>query len=117
MVRFGVMVFMTCVWPRGLVAENFVADTKFSVDRGFFEAPFTVEITTDTTGAQIRYTLDSSLPTATHGNVYTNPLRIETTTVLRAAAFKSGYEPTNVDTHTYLFLEDVLRQPVDPLGL
>jgi hypothetical protein len=31
--------------------------------------------------------------------------------VLRAAAFKPGYLPTNVDTHTYIFLDDVVNQP------
>jgi hypothetical protein len=31
-------------------------------------------------------------------------------TTLRAAAFKTGYDATDVDTHTYLFLADVLEQ-------
>jgi len=31
--------------------------------------------------------------------------------VLRAAAFKTGFEPTNIDTQTYIFPADVLTQP------
>jgi hypothetical protein len=89
-----------------------VADTQFSIDRGFFTSQFTVEITTATAGAEIRYTTDGSIPTATTGTVY-NPLSpplITTTTTLRAAAFKTGFTPTNVDTQTYIFLDDVIEQ-------
>jgi hypothetical protein len=39
-----------------------VADTKFSHDRGFYDAPFSVTITTKTEGATILYTLDGRLP-------------------------------------------------------
>jgi hypothetical protein len=89
-----------------------VGDTSFSVDRGFYSAPFTVEITTPTSGAQIRYTTDGSAPTATTGTVYNpaSPPLISTTTTLRAAAFRTGWTPTNVDTQTYIFLDDVIQQ-------
>ncbi|HUT14357.1 MAG TPA: lamin tail domain-containing protein, partial [Thermoguttaceae bacterium] len=87
-----------------------VADTRFSVDRGFYDAPLNVEIATDTIAAEIRYTLDGSEPTATTGTVYTAPIPIAATTVLRAAAFKTGYISTNLDTQTYFFLDDVLLQ-------
>lgn len=80
-----------------------VADTSFSVKRGIYTAPFTVTITTATPGAQIRYTTDGSRPTATAGQIYTAPISISTTTVLRAAAFLPEWQPTNVDTQTYIF--------------
>jgi hypothetical protein len=87
-----------------------VRDTVFSRDRGFYTAPFTVEISTATAGAQIRYTLDGAAPTAATGEVYSGPLSIAGTTTLRAAAFKEGMKATNVDTHTYIFLEDIVLQ-------
>jgi len=87
-----------------------VADTKFNVDRGFHTAAFDLVISCETTGAEIRYTTNGTLPTATSGLVYAGPLRISATTALRAAAFKAGWLPSNVDTHTYLFLADVVRQ-------
>ncbi|MHC1764386.1 MAG: lamin tail domain-containing protein [Verrucomicrobiia bacterium] len=93
-----------------------VADTKFSVNRGIMQAPFDLVLSTATPGAEIRYTLDGSVPTASEGLVYAGPIRIERTTVVRAAAFKSEYRPTNVDTHTYIFLEDVVAQPKSPPG-
>ncbi len=93
-----------------------VADTKFSMDRGFYDIPFYVIITTETVGATIRYTTDGSTPTETYGQIYTGPIQISTTTCLRAMAYKSGWMPTNADTHTYIFLDDVARQPADPPG-
>ena len=93
-----------------------VDDTHFSHHRGFFDAPFDVVITNDTPGATIRYTTDGSAPTATTGAVYAGPVRISTTTVLRAAAFKPGAIASNVDTQTYLFLQDVIHQPAAPAG-
>ncbi len=92
-----------------------VADTKFSYDRGFYDSPFSVAITTETQGAAIRYTTDGSTPTETYGTVYTAPIPISATTCLRAAAFKPGCKSTNVDTHTYIFLDDVIRQATDPV--
>ena len=97
-------------------AMGVVADTRFSVDRGFFSVPFQVEISTDTSGAEIRYTTHGSGPTATYGEVYSGPVTISGQTVLRAAAFKPGYIPTNVDTQTYIFLGDVLNQGNSPPG-
>lgn len=87
-----------------------VKDTQFSVRRGLYSAPFTVEITTATEGAEIRYTLDSSPPTESNGEIYSGAISIDTTTVLKARAFKEGFEPTNVDTQTYIFPTAVATQ-------
>jgi len=93
-----------------------VADTKFSRDRGFYNVQFDVAITTETAGAIIRYTTDGSTPTPVYGQIYTGPIQISTTTCLRAMAYRSGWMPTNVDTHTYIFLDDVIQQPEYPGG-
>jgi hypothetical protein len=95
--------------------DGFVADTKFSHDRGFYQTNFSVTISTITAGATIRYTTNGSTPTATNGYVYTTPLPISATTTLRAAAFKDGLFPSDVDTHTYIFVSDVIRQ--SPTGV
>ena len=89
-----------------------VEDTSFSVKRGFFTTPQNVEITSLTPGAVIRYTTNSTVPTATTGLVYTGPIPVITTTVLRAAAFKDDFAPTNTDTHTYIFPEKVKTSSV-----
>ena len=87
-----------------------VADTKFSMDRGFFDTPFEVAITTATAGAEIRYTTNGSAPSAVSGVLYTGPITINRTTVLRAIATKPGFTPSNVDTHSYVFLSQVVGQ-------
>lgn len=89
---------------------GYVADTKFSHDRGFYETNFMLEITCATPGATIRYTMNGTAPSETNGFVYTGPIPINKTTVIRAAAFKPGWKPSNIDTHTYIFINDVLNQ-------
>ena len=105
--------FMTTPSPGRVNAagvQGLVGDTHFSVDRGFFTAPVEVAITCNTPDTIIHYTRNGDTPTATTGFVYTGPVVIETTTVLRAAAFRQGWLPSNVDTHSYFFLEDILTQ-------
>ena len=95
---------------------SLIADTVFSVDRGLYDAPFDVTITTLPPGANIMYTLDGSVPTTTHGIPYTGPVTISTTTVLRAIGWLPDSLPSNVDTQTYIFVEDVIQQPANIPG-
>lgn len=97
-----------------------VEDTKFSVDRGYYERPFQVVIWSDTPGAVIRYTTDGSWPSQTRGTLYAAPIVVDRTTTLRAQAFRPGFDPTNTDTQTYIFLSGpngVLGQPARPPGV
>ncbi|HDQ73309.1 MAG TPA: hypothetical protein ENN19_14635, partial [Chloroflexi bacterium] len=93
-----------------------VADTRFSLDRGVYarpadgQPPLTVALSCETPEATIRYTLDGSTPTGNHGLTYAQPIVLDRTMVIRAAAFKPGWLPSNVDTHTYIFPEDVIHQ-------
>jgi len=96
--------------------EGFVDDPEFSTDRGFFAAPFALTLVTDTPQAVIRYTTDGSPPTATTGTLYTVPIPVSTTTVIRAAAFRNGWQPSKVDAHTYVFAASVRTQPAAPAG-
>ncbi|UCG48421.1 MAG: lamin tail domain-containing protein, partial [Phycisphaerales bacterium] len=88
-----------------------VDDTKFSHNRGFYDEPFSVTIVTETEGATIKYTTDGSTPSETAGRKYRASVPIETTTCLRAMAFKTGFKPTDVDTYTYIFLDEVIQHP------
>ena len=96
--------------PNNEGLAGLVADTTFSVDRGFFDAAFSLEITSATADAQIYYTTNGQSPTPANGNLYLAPISIDQTTVLRAAAFKDGFLPTNADTQTYLFTRDIVSQ-------
>ena len=94
----------------GGIASGFVKDTQFSVDRGFFTEPFILHISSNTPGATIRYTTNGAEPTESAGKIYKGPIEISKTTMIRAAAFKTNHFPTNIDTHTYLFLNDIYNQ-------
>ncbi len=100
----------TRVW-RGLAQP-----VQFSMSRGLFEAPFSLQLGSDSPGAIIRYTLDGSLPTEANGQLYTGPLQITGTSLVRAAAFIPNHLPSEVVTHSYLFVEQVLAQPPNPPG-
>lgn len=94
-----------------------VKDTNFSIDRGFYDTPFDLAITSATPNSTIRYTLDGSLPSLSNGSTYTAPIPISTTTNVRAIAYleAENYLPTNVDTHTYIFVNDVGSQNASDL--
>lgn len=109
-ISLGFLLIPTPNTINGPVGEGFVADTTFDIDRGFFTTPFSLTISTATPDAQIRYTTNGSEPTASNGTIYTSPISINSTTTIRAAAFKAGFFATNVDTHTYFFLNDVRTQ-------
>ena len=97
---------------------GFVADTKFNPDRGFYDAPVAVTITSATTNAVIIYTTDGSVPSLSNGIAGTPPVTvtITNTTPLRARAIDPTGElaPTDVDTHTYLYLDQVAGQQAPP---
>lgn len=100
----------------GSVLAGVVAPVAFSAERGFYRTSFTVNLTTATPGATIRYTLDGSPPTESHGAIYTTPLTVQGTTLLRAGAFKPKFRPSPVETHSYLFLDNILSQSNRPPG-
>ncbi|MHC4740066.1 MAG: chitobiase/beta-hexosaminidase C-terminal domain-containing protein, partial [Planctomycetota bacterium] len=87
-----------------------VADTTFSRDRGFYDTTFDVELECETPGADIYYSVDFSGPNQVTGTEYTGPISVTQTTSIRAMAFKPGWKPTNVDTHTYIFADNVAAQ-------
>ncbi len=103
--------------------NGFVDDTHFSVKRGFYTSAQTVTVNCATPGTTLSYTLDSSLPTLTHGVLVpaqdsTSPstvtLTISSSKILRVAAFAPGLAPSGPDTQSYLFLDDIRSQPATP---
>lgn len=95
---------------------GWVSAPVFSRQHGFFSAPITIALSTETTDAVVRYTLDSSTPSATSGTLYEGPLEVSTTTILRAVAVKDGWFPSKVRTQTYLFPDNVMLQSSSPPG-
>ncbi|MBM3883057.1 MAG: hypothetical protein FJ387_25630 [Verrucomicrobia bacterium] len=93
-----------------------VPPVHFNVGRGLFAEPFALILSTRLEGAQIRYTTNGSEPTEANGLTYAGPLQVAGTQVVRAAAFKANHLPARPTTHTYLFPDQVVRQPNNPAG-
>lgn len=89
---------------------GFVGDVELSPERGFYSAPISVTLTADA-GASIRYTLDGTTPSASHGAVYSAPIPISETTVLRAIGVRNGWTSPQPVTSTYVFASDIASQP------
>lgn len=68
------------------------------------EFPDTVQVALKcpTPKAVIRYTLDGSTPTASHGLLYSAPIAMKTTETIVAAAFLEDRAPSPLATGTYL---------------
>lgn len=90
----------------------FVDNLKFTPGRGWFDTTnFSVTITSATPGITIRYTTNGTTPTTTSGILYTaSGIPIGGTTLIRAIGYRDGFEPTEVETHSYIFLNQVQAQ-------
>ncbi|MCD4746165.1 MAG: chitobiase/beta-hexosaminidase C-terminal domain-containing protein, partial [Bacteroidales bacterium] len=88
-----------------------------SVQGGLFYNSFLVELEVSSQNTTIYYTLDYSDPDAL-SNIYTDPIYIDQTTVLRAIAIQDQYLPSKIISHTYLFNEnstlDIITLVTDP---
>ena len=91
-------------------AQGLVSEVWFSHDRGFYDSSFDLILSTEMSSAEIRYTDDGSLPTISHGTVYSGPIDIDGTSTIRAVATVPGYLDSDVKTHTYIFVSDVVHQ-------
>lgn len=89
---------------------------SFSHERGFYSAPFQLTLTPDPSLDEMRFTTDGSEPTLTNGSSYSAPIEITTTTVVRVLGFSGGVQKGSVYSHSYLFLDDVIRQPYSVPG-
>jgi hypothetical protein len=115
-----------CTWLSGMIFMLLLIYTQaqsptlpppvFSHQRGFYEHPFAVEITSEIAGVQIYYTTDGSEPGENNGSLYSAPVEITTTTIVRARSIQPGNISSRITTHTYLFLEDVITQANNPPG-
>lgn len=111
--------------PNGEGVAGKVAEPTASPSRGFYDAPFNTTIGSATPGATLVYTLDGSVPTLENGTVVapadamqpaSAEVRVATTTLVRAAAFREGWTPSDIGTESFVFLNDVMQQPVAPVG-
>lgn len=84
-------------------------DLDFSQKRGYYNNSFQLVIECDDPNAIIRYTTNTSKPSTNNGNIYNGPITINKTTLLRAYAY-TNLDESNVRTHSYIFINEVVNQ-------
>ena len=82
-------------------ATSATTNVKFSPEGGLQTSALTITLTTDG-NTPIYYTLDCSEPTDT-SLLYTGPITVDSTTVIRATTFNSNLMPGQPSTQTYIF--------------
>ncbi len=88
-----------------IVSEDTVAAPAFSPSGGTYSEPQEVALTCATENAVIRYTTDGSEPTAS-SQVYTDAISVDSTTTIKAKAFKEGMTASSTVTAVYTIEED-----------
>ncbi|MBN1306493.1 MAG: CotH kinase family protein [Chitinispirillaceae bacterium] len=81
---------------------NMIGDVVFSEPSMTFKGQLSITMSTTITGAEIRYTVDGSLPTAASTPYDGTPVAVSATTQLRAAAFKDGASSGRPSTAIYV---------------
>lgn len=79
-----------------------VATPTFSPTPGYTENPVDVSISCSTPNSSIYYTLDGSDPDE-NSTPYTIPFNVSQTTTVKARAYATGIDPSNIATATYSF--------------
>ena len=83
-----------------------IGAVEFDPEPGLHTSNITVHLSTAISGAEIRYTTDNTEPTESTGTVYNDVVGIplstpDTTTIIKAKAFKSGMTPSDTSTGSF----------------
>ena len=93
---------------------------EFSQQGGIFHSPVNVSLSSSAPGAVIRFTTDGSPPNDS-SEIYTSPLLIDSTVVIRASAFEEGKLFSVPITNTYILYDNhelpVVSLSTDPYNL
>ena len=77
---------------------------------GVYSNMQTVQLTSEDVSDEIRYTLDGSVPKE-NSTLYTSPINVGTSTVIRSRSFSTGKIPGRISTESYL-IEPVSSMPI-----
>ena len=94
-----------------------VATPEFTPSTGTYGDEVAVSLYCETEEADIYYTLDGSDPTMENGELYLFPFDLATTTMVKARAFKTDWNPSEIATAVYTIVYDpVLSVDTTPLN-
>jgi len=85
-------------------------DPTFSIVGGFYSGNQQITLSSPDSGTKIYYTLDGIIPNE-RSPLYSSPINISSTTVVRARAFAVGKVPGTIITHSY-FIDEPINLPV-----
>jgi hypothetical protein len=94
--------------------HNKLSLPSVSVNGGFYNSALSITITHPDSTASIRYTIDGSIP-KTNSLLYTGPVHIDSTLILKVRAFKEGCKESDLLTAMY-FINENTQLPVFSLS-
>jgi len=82
-------------------AAESVATPSISIATGTYNNELSVTLSTATASASIRYTVDGTEPTSSHGTLYSGAISISSSKTLKAIAYKTGWDNSQISSATY----------------
>jgi uncharacterized repeat protein (TIGR03806 family) len=92
-------------WVESLPAPPTLEPPTITLKSGDFAKPIDVEIKHSDRDAVVRYTVDGAPPTA-NSSAYQRPLKLTTSTTLRARAYRPGFTSSIVVTETFIINDE-----------
>ncbi|MGB0839091.1 MAG: CotH kinase family protein [Chitinophagales bacterium] len=89
-------------WSGYPIDAEQIAMPSFSLASSLHQTGFELSIQHPNESANVYYTLNGAPPTPA-SPLYTTPLWIDTTTVIRVRAFANGLQPSNINSASYIF--------------
>ena len=85
---------------------GFTSNPQLNIEGGFYNNSINAIITNINNIEKIYYTIDGSIPD-TNSLIYSSPINVQETSVLRFIGYSSGMLPSAVITNTYLINENI----------
>jgi len=96
------------------VINNTVTAPTFQPVAGTYTVAQSVQISSTTAGATIRYTTDGTEPSETNGTLYNGSFLIANSTTVKAIAFKQDWGTSNVVSASYMITGTVATPSITP---
>ncbi|MFA5868065.1 MAG: chitobiase/beta-hexosaminidase C-terminal domain-containing protein [Actinomycetota bacterium] len=90
------------------VTTGTVSAPTFTPAPGSYIGAQSIALSTTSSGASIRYTVDGSIPTSSTATLYSAPIPVSSSTTIKAIAYKTGWIDSPIATGTY-----TITPPVD----